>query len=71
MKVTVTRGIRVVHDGKVYQDGQSADVPDSVAMLWLECGWASESGLRTLPGPRGLASTETRRVKPARKPGGK
>jgi hypothetical protein len=58
MKATVTQGIRVVHDGTVYQGGQSVDVPDSVAAFRLECGWASEgSGARALPDPRGLTNT--------------
>ena len=43
MKVTVTDGIRVVHDGKAYQDGQSADVPAEVAKQWIDVGWASEA----------------------------
>jgi hypothetical protein len=60
MKVTVTQGVRVVHDGTVYQDGQSADVPEGVARCWIQCGWASEGRTsQSLPDPRGLASIET------------
>jgi hypothetical protein len=56
MKMTVTQGIRVVHDGTVYQDGQTVDVPDSVAAFWKECGWASEdSGPQR--DPRGLSGS--------------
>jgi len=44
MKVTITQGIRCVHDGQVYLGGQTADVPETVAHLWLGCGWCvSES----------------------------
>ena len=58
MKVTVTQGIRVAHDGKVYQNGQSADVPERVTRHWIHCGWANESRpAGTLPAPRGLASS--------------
>jgi hypothetical protein len=57
MKVTVTQGIRVVHDGRVYQNGQSADVPERVARRCIHCGWASDGRTaHTLPDPRGLAS---------------
>lgn len=72
MKVTVTQGIRVVHDGEVYRDGQSVDVPEQVAAHWLECGWASEGdGASALPDPRGLPSAEkvsapTKSVRPGR-----
>jgi hypothetical protein len=51
MKVTVTKGIRVAHDNKVYQNGQTADVPEPL----IHRGWASESKTAgTLPDPRGL-----------------
>ena len=49
MKVIVTQGIRVVHDGKVYQDGQRVDVAERVAREWITYGWASESGAQSLP----------------------
>jgi hypothetical protein len=58
MKVTVTPGIRVVHDGEVYQDGQRVDVPDDVASYWLECGWASAGSDGPPRDPRGVTSTE-------------
>jgi hypothetical protein len=59
MKVTVTQGIRVIHDGELYQDGQSVDVPESVATFWLECGWASEGDGAPAPrDPRGVTNTE-------------
>ena len=41
MKLTVTDGIRVVHDGKVYTGGQSVDVPKDVAEQWATHGWAA------------------------------
>ena len=43
MKVTVTQGIHVVHDGKVYQDGQRVDVAERVARLWITYGWATRA----------------------------
>ena len=57
MKVTVTQGVRVVHDGTLYQDGQSGDVPKDVAERWVTNGWASEgSGALAQRDPRGLAA---------------
>ena len=57
MKVTVTQGIRVVHDRVLYQDGQSADVPNEVAEEWVKNGWASEgSGALAQRDPRGLTA---------------
>jgi hypothetical protein len=58
MKVTVTKGIRVVApDGRVYETGEPADVPERVARQWIHCGWANDSRTPpTLPDPRGLAS---------------
>jgi hypothetical protein len=42
-------------DGKSFDGGQSADVPESVARHWIHCGWASEgSGASALRDPRGL-----------------
>jgi hypothetical protein len=58
MKVTVTQGIRVIHDGEVYRDGQSVDVPAVVAAFWLECGWASEGNDGSPRDPRGVTNTE-------------
>lgn len=81
VKVTVTQGIHVVHDGTVYRNGDGAAVPERVARRWIHNGWASESStatdgrqsVGTLPDPRGLASSrgdedesEPRAEKPAR-----
>jgi hypothetical protein len=41
MKVEVGDGLRVVHDGKVFRDGQTADVPDDVGEEWVSAGWAT------------------------------
>jgi len=66
MEVTVTQGIRVVHDGTVYQGGESVDVPDSVAAFWSECGWASEgSGAAAQRDPRGVVHDGTPRPQAA------
>jgi hypothetical protein len=56
MKVTVTQGVRVVHDGTLYQDGQSADVPKDVADQWVTNGWAVTSGPAAQRDPRGLTA---------------
>jgi len=42
MRIKVTRGVQVVHDGKVYADGASADVPDAVARFWVRSGRVTE-----------------------------
>ena len=55
MKVAVTQGIRVVHDGRMYQYGQRVDVGERVARQWITYVWASESGAQSLPDARGLA----------------
>lgn len=58
MKVTVAPGIRVVHDGKAYSDGDSADVPEEVARDWIESRWAtaddepSSSKAKASPAPK-------------------
>jgi hypothetical protein len=49
MKVTVADGIRVVHEGKAYRDGESADVPAEVAKQWIESGWATEEKAEAKP----------------------
>lgn len=59
VKVTVTEGIRVVHDGQPYRDGQTVTVPESVARRWIRNGWASDSGPSVLADPRGLASHDS------------
>lgn len=56
VKVTVTQGIQVFHDGQTYRDGQSVTVPQTVARRWIRNGWASDSGPSVLRDPRGLAS---------------
>jgi hypothetical protein len=40
MKIKVAQGIQVVHDGEVFADGDSADVPEAVAGQWVREGWA-------------------------------
>lgn len=55
VKVTVTQGIQVFHDGQTYRDGQSVTVPQTVARRWIRNGWASDSGPSVLRDPRGLA----------------
>lgn len=42
MKVKVAEGVQVCHGGKVWRDGQTADVPADVAAEWLACGWVTE-----------------------------
>jgi hypothetical protein len=42
MKVKVAQGIQVLHDGDVFADGHSADVPEAVARQWVQEGWAVE-----------------------------
>lgn len=54
MKVTATQGVQVCHDGTVYRDGASADVPESVARQWVYNGWASVDGPSGLRDARGL-----------------
>ena len=44
MKIKVAPGIRVCHDGKVYADGATAEVPDSVGAQWLVSGWVQHVG---------------------------
>lgn len=55
MNVTVTQGVQVCHDGAVYRDGASADVPESVARQWVRNGWANiDLGRSSDRGPSGL-----------------
>lgn len=54
MKVIVTQGVRVCHDGTVYRFGEAADVPESVAQRWIRNGWASDYGPSSRRDPRGL-----------------
>ena len=56
MKVTVTQGIRVVHESVSYQDGQRADVPKDVAEQWVTNGWVVTSGPAAPRDPRGLTA---------------
>lgn len=39
--VRVAEHRQVVHDGTVYLDGQTVEVPADVAEHWTEHGWAS------------------------------
>ncbi|MEE2852707.1 MAG: hypothetical protein VX424_08665 [Actinomycetota bacterium] len=40
-KVRVAQGFQCVHDGEVFDSGDTADVPDAVAQRWVAEGWAS------------------------------
>jgi hypothetical protein len=60
MKVTVADGIRVVHEGKAYRGGESADVPDEVAKSWIESGWASEEKAETKSSSAAKAAPKTK-----------
>jgi hypothetical protein len=42
MKIMVAQGVQVVHQGEVYADGASADVPDDVGAQWVSEGWVTE-----------------------------
>lgn len=59
MKVTVTQGVQVVHDGQVYRNGASAEVPERVGQRWIRNGWASSEGPSPLHDPRGLGKADT------------
>ena len=50
MKVKVTDGIQVTHDGKSYRGGAVVDVPDDVAAQWIAPGWVTE-----MPAPKKAA----------------
>ncbi|NMO03131.1 hypothetical protein HH308_18115 [Gordonia sp. TBRC 11910] len=54
MKVVVSRGFQVAHDGTVFGSGEVADVPDDVADAWIRSGWADAMSRR----PRPKAHTE-------------
>lgn len=41
-KVKVHKGIQVVHEAKVFDNGETVDVPDEVAQFWVRSGWCSE-----------------------------
>jgi len=56
MKIKVAEGIQVVHDGEVFADGESADVPEAVAGQWVREGWAVE----VTPGPTRSAAGESK-----------
>ena len=68
MKVTVTDGIRVVHDGKVYLDGETVDVPRKVADEWFKYGCAADNGPLSLVDARGLADDQFKSPEPHDKP---
>jgi hypothetical protein len=42
MKIHVAQPFRVVHDGKAYGPGDTADVPERVGRDWIRQGWAVE-----------------------------
>jgi hypothetical protein len=46
-KVKVHKGTQVVHDGKVYDNEETVDVPDEVGQFWVRSGWCSEMKART------------------------
>jgi hypothetical protein len=39
MKIKVAQGVQVVHDGKVHDAGETADVAEDVAAQWVREGW--------------------------------
>ncbi|BBZ74157.1 hypothetical protein [Mycobacterium paraseoulense] len=41
-KVEVRQEFQCVHEGEVFDSGDTADVPEAVAQRWLTEGWASE-----------------------------
>lgn len=41
-KVEVRNNTQAVHDGTVYDAGETAELPDDVAAQWVREGWASE-----------------------------
>ena len=43
MIVRVLAPFQVVHAGKVYRAGETADAPDEVARKWLESGWVTKA----------------------------
>ena len=48
MKVTVRQSVQVVHEGVVFGPGESANVPDDVAALWISHGWVvRDEGVET------------------------
>ena len=42
MKVKVHKGIQVCHEGKVFDDEHTLDVPEATAQFWLRSGWMTE-----------------------------
>lgn len=66
MKVTVTQGIRVCHDGAVRHGGQSLDVPEDVAQQWIAWGWVGATkGDARLPDARGLTAGQLPTILPS------
>lgn len=59
MKVTVARGIQVVHAGERHSDGRTVDVPDELAGKWLRAGWVSEAVSDETPDEEGLDDAES------------
>ena len=49
MKVVVREPFRVCHDGKVWRQGETADVPNALAEEWLRSGWVEEHAGRKAP----------------------
>ena len=43
MKVKVSAPVQVIHAGKKYTIGDTADVPDRVGTEWIRQGWAAAS----------------------------
>lgn len=55
MRVIVTEGVQVVHEGRHHFGGQTVDVPEPVATIWIRYGWARDDP----------ADVDTRRAKVA------
>lgn len=49
MKIKVSANVQLVHAGKHYTLGDTADVSDNVAQEWIKQGWASEVKPKTSP----------------------
>lgn len=49
VKVVVNEPFSVTHDGVSYGPGETADVVESVADLWIRSGWVTAAGPVTKP----------------------
>lgn len=53
MKVKVTGPYQIVHEGKVYTDGDTVEARDAEAQSWVSAGYAEESGTDSSPEDEG------------------